>query len=372
MKLRLSWTDPVSHRPRRPLLAPPIALGQAFTAMPKEISGQSVSRMVIGDRKILDFQALLVEIEGELYLIDNGGQTYVNQQQVSGQERLNPNDRIRIGQTELQLQILETPQNAPDKHSTHFQTVQEATIEPSAAASPVQQNGNSNGYANNNGHANSNGHANNNGSHLDYPAQFNLPHQGMTEPPHIDLPQTHFPKADPERSRNGNHKAQPQPIAPEPNPSPALSNNATPASDRATPRSNQQPPFIPQPNEHQPQSNGHDPSNGIANPAPAQSQPTVQILDFQAAIPDSTATPNPLQLPGNSPNAGCSRKVGFLFKRPCDRANSTGCNHCANGYSNHAYSADYSLYEGFGHFEPGTWGYGLLKNHGLLENQNNA
>lgn len=52
--------------------------------------------------------------------------------------------------------------------------------------------------------------------------------------------------------------------------------------------------------------------------------------------------------------------VGFLFKRPCGRQSNAGCEDCANGYSNHAYGEEYALYEGFGRYEQGDWGHGLL------------
>lgn len=349
MKLRLSWTDPVSQRPRRPLLSAPIALGQVFTAMPEEISGMSVSRMVIGDRQVRDFQALLVEVEDELYLIDNGGQTFVNQQQVNGQERLSHGDRIRIGQTELQLQIMEAPPSTPGQRATHLQAIPAPTMAPSHDQS-LAQNGNSNGKngAHHLSHPSGNPNSNTN--------QINLPERSMTHANQNGNSHNGNPSNSQSLSRNGNSPALPPQIVPEPTPL-----NGHQRSDRPNQHNSHQYPPAHQPNGHLPPTNGHGNSNNIASPAQNSSQPTAPAPAFQTPIPSPAANPNPLQLPSNSPNAGCRRLVGFLFKRPCERMNSKGCDHCANGYSSHAYSADYELYEGFGRFEPGEWGYGLLE-----------
>ncbi|MGB7416618.1 MAG: FHA domain-containing protein [Thermosynechococcaceae cyanobacterium] len=54
----------------------------------------------------------------------------------------------------------------------------------------------------------------------------------------------------------------------------------------------------------------------------------------------------------------CDRKVGFLFKRPCDRTTQQGCPHCRNGQvTNDPYFHDYDLYPGYGRYGQGYWGY---------------
>ncbi len=340
MKLRLSWTDPVSQRTRQPLLNAPIALGQAFTAMPEEISGKSVSRMVIGDRQIRDFQALLVEIEGEIYLIDNGGQTYINQQQVSGQERLEHGDRIRIGQTELQLQMMDAPPTSPNQRSTHLQKGLDPAIEPSPSA---------------NGNGNGNGH---NGATINAPNQANISAPGIPQPGQIPGSPLNG------HSSNGNGISQPLPVVPAPS---AL--NGKPTSPPTSNQNDQQLPPVHQSNGHLPQINEHGlgngqhrQSNGFANPDQIIAQPQSQTPAPSPLNLAPAGTPQPMELAIGPSNSGCRRMVGFLFKRPCGRNNTSGCDHCANGYSNHAYSADYDLYEGFGRFEPGDWGYGLLEN----------
>lgn len=54
----------------------------------------------------------------------------------------------------------------------------------------------------------------------------------------------------------------------------------------------------------------------------------------------------------------CDRKVGFLFKRRCDRTTALGCPYCRDGQIDHdPYVYDYELYPGYGTYRPGNWGY---------------
>jgi len=351
MKLRLSWIDPASQRPRRPMLEAPVALGQAFDAMPREISGKSVSRMVIGDRQAHAFQALLVEIEGRVYLIDNSGQTYVNQHRVNGQEQLETGDRIRIGQTELQLQILEVPQEASHPHSTHLQTASNPVPAPAPVQplGPFAQSSQSNGTAH----------------HV--PAHSSRQAQAPIQPQQPISPQQSVQPQQPIQSQ--------QPIQPPTRHQPPIQPPPLPTTQ--WPSLNQQPTqrSMPLPdlesNNSSPATNGHRRSPNPAKPHQHSRSPSAP-----AAIPQPPAPQPPPEMPSprlrpQAPRAesqpgggGCRRIVGFLFKRPCGRRNSAGCEDCANGssYSSQAFSADYSLYEGFGRYELGDWGYSLLAN----------
>lgn len=47
----------------------------------------------------------------------------------------------------------------------------------------------------------------------------------------------------------------------------------------------------------------------------------------------------------------CDRLVGFLFKRPCGRTDTTDCPYCNASYEN-----DYAYYSGYGHYRSGSWG----------------
>ncbi len=56
----------------------------------------------------------------------------------------------------------------------------------------------------------------------------------------------------------------------------------------------------------------------------------------------------------------CDRKVGFLFKRPCNRTTTAGCSHCRNGQIDPArdlYQDDYAYYPNYGRYRRGYWGH---------------
>lgn len=56
----------------------------------------------------------------------------------------------------------------------------------------------------------------------------------------------------------------------------------------------------------------------------------------------------------------CQHKVGFLFKRRCDRTTTAGCRDCRNGQidpGRSRYRDDYAYYPGYGHYGHGHWGH---------------
>ena len=59
------------------------------------------------------------------------------------------------------------------------------------------------------------------------------------------------------------------------------------------------------------------------------------------------------------PEGTCTRKVGFLFKRKCDRTTTVGCPDCQNGQidPNQGYQEDYAYYPGYGRYDRGYWGH---------------
>lgn len=425
MKLRLLWTDPVSQRPRHPLLNTPVALGSTFRSMPVEISGKSVSRMVIGDRQVQDFHALLVEIDQEIYLIDNLGQTYINQQPVQGQAQLNSGDRIRIGSTEIQFQIIPPPGSRPSgTQTTRLQAIPGGLNQSSQSWSP-NSNGNgrpagqpvarasssSPGNAPTTTGTNSTNHLPNrpnNGNHGSTNRPMHLvPDPRQTPdlrtylPPH-NSPQdpfkTHSQRNVPaeQGSAPTNHQPPPNhPMASAGSHSPTSHSSAHPSApsnghyptgqnspQNQTPGNNgyrsqgsinshppspaPQPASFPTPSTQQQQPAQQQPAleapSGFAAHHPEQAQPfkpveTPQSVAMQPAVPFQ-----PNGQAQHSTGGGCRRIVGFLFKRECGRSESAGCSHCENGYSSQAYAADYELYDGFGRYGPGDWGYGLLAN----------
>jgi len=56
----------------------------------------------------------------------------------------------------------------------------------------------------------------------------------------------------------------------------------------------------------------------------------------------------------------CAHKVGFLFKRRCDRTTTEGCRDCQNGQidpGQSRYQDDYAYYPGYGRYDRGRWGH---------------
>ncbi|NEP17115.1 MAG: FHA domain-containing protein [Leptolyngbya sp. SIO4C1] len=95
--------------------------------------------------------------------------------------------------------------------------------------------------------------------------------------------------------------------------------------------------------------------NGLALPYQAVTDgDRIQIGPFEIAVSLPTA-----QAP-SLPSPTCDRKIGFLFKRRCDRPTSEGCPHCRNGQippGQDLYAEDYDLYPGYGRYGRGYWGY---------------
>ncbi len=54
----------------------------------------------------------------------------------------------------------------------------------------------------------------------------------------------------------------------------------------------------------------------------------------------------------------CDLMVGFLFKRPCGRTDSTDCPHC-----NDSYDHDYAYYSEYGYYRSGNWGSKYYDDH---------
>ncbi len=55
----------------------------------------------------------------------------------------------------------------------------------------------------------------------------------------------------------------------------------------------------------------------------------------------------------------CTRMVGFLFKRPCNRTNPIGCRYCNGGNlgdDDDPYFRERSFYSGYGSYRRGCWG----------------
>src|ERR687886_763658 len=84
LRIQLSWDDPATGERREPTLAIPIALGRDFNAMPAQIQGRPVSRMVLNSLEVSRFHVLIDTDSGALVVIDQNSRngTFVNGQRV--------------------------------------------------------------------------------------------------------------------------------------------------------------------------------------------------------------------------------------------------------------------------------------------------
>ncbi|MGB5900009.1 MAG: FHA domain-containing protein, partial [Geitlerinemataceae cyanobacterium] len=70
-KIRLSWEDPVTGQQRESLLSAPIALGRLFGAMPDNLDGRHVSRVVFdNDDRVSRYHALIDFQQNHWIIID--------------------------------------------------------------------------------------------------------------------------------------------------------------------------------------------------------------------------------------------------------------------------------------------------------------
>jgi hypothetical protein len=70
LRIQLSWDNPATRQRREPTLAIPIALGREFNAMPAQIQGRPVSRMILNSLEVSRFHVLIDTDNGALVVID--------------------------------------------------------------------------------------------------------------------------------------------------------------------------------------------------------------------------------------------------------------------------------------------------------------
>ncbi len=147
MQVQLRWTDVNTGQAKAPTLETPIAFGRAFQSMPATFQGEKVSRMVLDDKAIEGFHALLAEHKGQLLIADRGDRnnTLVNGTPVQTKV-LKDGDRITIGPVEISLSIL-TPESTQESNpspevtpSVAETTAATSTLAPTSAPtqSPTQ------------------------------------------------------------------------------------------------------------------------------------------------------------------------------------------------------------------------------------------
>jgi hypothetical protein len=122
LRIQLSWDNPATGERREPTLAIPIALGRDFNAMPAQIQGRPVSRMVLNSLEVSRFHVLIDTDSGALVVIDQNSRngTFVNGQRVAtnGRTLLANGDSLQIGPYQITIAFgARTQLSAPSRNS---------------------------------------------------------------------------------------------------------------------------------------------------------------------------------------------------------------------------------------------------------------
>ncbi|NJM72663.1 MAG: FHA domain-containing protein [Scytonema sp. RU_4_4] len=98
LQIQLSWDEPITGERREPRLSPPITFGRDFAALPTEIRGQRVARMLLDHHEVSRYHALLDWEQNQLVVTD---QNSTNGIFVNGQCQtrcvLANGDTVRVG-----------------------------------------------------------------------------------------------------------------------------------------------------------------------------------------------------------------------------------------------------------------------------------
>ena len=106
MQIQLNWTDPNTGQQQQPILQTPVALGQEFAAMPNQINGNPVSRIVLADSQVNDYHALIDSYNGELMIVDQNSSvgTLINGIRLPSSTIID-GDRLQIGSYQIQIKL---------------------------------------------------------------------------------------------------------------------------------------------------------------------------------------------------------------------------------------------------------------------------
>ncbi|AOY79892.1 MULTISPECIES: FHA domain-containing protein [Moorena] len=97
--IQLTWEDPETGELKKPVLRPPIAVGRENDHLPEHLAGQSVSHLVLLDKEISRYHALITVANTQLYITDRSANgTFINGRKIrSGIQPFSSKDTLRIG-----------------------------------------------------------------------------------------------------------------------------------------------------------------------------------------------------------------------------------------------------------------------------------
>ncbi len=110
LQIQLSWEDPATGEWREPVLNIPIAFGREFVAMPEEMAGRRVTRMLLTSDQVSRFHAL-IDWEGNQLVVTDQNST--NGIFVNGERQirrvLNSGDILQIGSHIITVTFITPP-----------------------------------------------------------------------------------------------------------------------------------------------------------------------------------------------------------------------------------------------------------------------
>lgn len=103
--IQLTWNDPQTGSVHQLTYTPPIALGREYDQMPSHLGGKPVNRIVLSDRQISRYHALITSSGGKVILTDRSANgTEINGERIHHASRvLQGQDVIRLGNHRISL-----------------------------------------------------------------------------------------------------------------------------------------------------------------------------------------------------------------------------------------------------------------------------
>ncbi|MEN9218661.1 MAG: FHA domain-containing protein [Gloeomargarita sp. DG_2_bins_126] len=123
--VQLSWNDPATGAAVQHTYTPPITFGREFDQMPARLGGKPVNRIVLADRQVSRYHALISSSGGQVILTDRSANgTGLNGESLHQTSRvLHNQDVIRLGSHRITVMLM----TAGDPDATHITAPTTAT-----------------------------------------------------------------------------------------------------------------------------------------------------------------------------------------------------------------------------------------------------
>ncbi len=108
--VQLTWNDPTTGAATQHQYAPPVALGREYEQMPSRLGGKTVHRVVLPDKQISRYHALISSSGGQVILTDRSANgTGLNGETLHQTSRVLQNhDVIRLGSHRITVTLMTT------------------------------------------------------------------------------------------------------------------------------------------------------------------------------------------------------------------------------------------------------------------------